>query len=145
MGKNFFILVLLQAVLALTSAFLIAQMSFIGRIGISLFYRQYQVFKSPWKTAALLFAVQLLILLILWSIKRFGSNKLANTVAIIFLAIAIVGAIYTYLDFTTTSHKYMKTKFHVGWYVFWGSWMLTSITTLFMKHKKPILEETNIN
>ncbi|MDR2222526.1 MAG: cytochrome d ubiquinol oxidase subunit II [Flavobacteriaceae bacterium] len=143
MGKNFVILILVQAILSLISAFLIAQMSFIGRIGISLFYKQYQIFKNPWKTAALLFMIQLFVLLILWAFKRYSSNKTANIVAILFLVIATIGCIYTYIDFTSTSHKYMKTYFHSGWYIFWGSWILTTISVLFIKRKNIPLKQTN--
>lgn len=136
MGKNIFILVLLQAILALLMAFLISKMSFIGRMGITFIYKEYLVFKSPWKTALLIFAIQVFLVLILAFFKYFTPVKIANTLAIFTILIGIGAAYYTYLDFTTTSHKYMKNNFHMGVYLFWVAWIFSAVFFLFLKKKK---------
>ena len=139
MGKNIFILILIQALLAILMAFLISKMSFIGRMGITFVYKEYLVFKSPWKTALLLFAVQTFLILILAFFKYFTPSKIANTVAIFTILIGLGAAYYTYLDFTTTSHKYMKSNFHMGFYLFWFAWIFSAVYLLFLKKKKVAL------
>lgn len=144
MGKNIFILVLIQAILALLMAFLISKMSFIGRMGITFLYKEYLVFKSPWKTALLIFVVQLFLVVILAFFKYFTPNKIANTFAVFTLLIGLGAAYYTYLDFTTTSHKYMKSYFHFGVYLFWGAWMFSAIFFLFLKKTKVALTQLEV-
>lgn len=144
MGKNIFILILIQALLAVLMAFMISKMSFIGRMGITFLYREYLVLKSPWKTALVIFAVQLFLIVILAFFKYFTPAKIANTLAIFTLLIGLGAAYYTYLDFTTTSHKYMKSNFHTGFYLFWGAWIFSAIFFLFLKKKKVALTELEV-
>ena len=141
MGKNIFILILIQALLAVLMAFMIGKMSFIGRMGITFFYREYLVLKSPWKTALLIFIIQLFLIVILAFFKYFTPAKIANTLAILTILIGLGAAYYTYLDFTTTSHKHMKSNFHTGFYLFWGAWIFSAIFFLFLKKKKIVLTE----
>jgi len=141
MGKNIFILVLIQAVLAVIMAFLISKMSFIGRMGITFMYKEYLILKSPWKTALLIFVIQLFFIAILAFFKFFTPNKIANTMALFGIIIGLIAAYFTYLDFTTTSHKYMRSNFHMGGYLFWVAWVFSSIFFLFLKKKKVALTE----
>ncbi|MGL5274153.1 hypothetical protein SAMN04488018_102170 [Myroides marinus] len=142
MGKNITILALLQLSLAIVSSILISKMSFIGKIGISLMYKQYTVFKTPWKTALIIFGIQVFLILLLALFKRFASNKVSHTISFVFLVIGAIGVYYTYLDFTTTSHKYMKFYFHLGFYLFWFNWILSCIYFFFLKGKKKVTVDT---
>lgn len=136
MGKNITILALIQLSLAFVSALLISNMSTLGRIGITLVKREYLIFKTPWKTALAIFAVQLFLILLLTLFKKFASSKVSHIISFVFLIIGIIGAYYTYVDFTTTSHKQMKFYFHLGFYLFWFNWILSCIYFFFLEGKK---------
>ncbi|MGL4584799.1 MAG: cytochrome d ubiquinol oxidase subunit II [Flavobacterium sp.] len=136
MGKNITILALIQVILAIISSLLIANMSTLGRIGITLVKREYLIFKTPWKTALAIFAVQMIVILVLTIFKKFASNKTSHIVSFVFLVIGLIGAYYTYIDFTTTSHKHMKFYFHLGFYLFWFNWIFSCIYFFCLKGRK---------
>ncbi|WP_212895835.1 hypothetical protein [Capnocytophaga canis] len=134
--KNAIILTLFQAISSLVSGILISQMSFLGRVGISLKYREYLVFKTWWKTALLIFAVHLAIILLLYLLRKLiGFWRMKIVVALLF-ALGVAGVYLTYQDFTTTMHKVMKQKFHFGFYLFWLNWFITCFYFLLMKKPK---------
>lgn len=119
---------LLQVVLSLLSGYLISKMSFIGRLGINLFYSEYTIFKSWWQTALLLFTIQLLIFGVQLFIKKRKGNKLAYRFSLGLLLIALIGLYVTYHDFQHTfSHRLLKEKFHLGFYLFWLTWIGSSL------------------
>lgn len=130
--KNITILALFQALSSVISSILISNMSFIGRIGVSTMYRQYLIFKTWWKTALLLFVIQLILIVILYAVRKLNF-KLGRMLALLFLFVGIVGTYFTYIDFTTTNHKMMKISFHSGFYLFWISWFITCFYFLFMR------------
>ncbi len=125
--KGLATLVAVQALLSTISGVLLSQMSFIGKVGITVMYREYGMFKIWWKTAILLFAVQLALLFVLWLIKKLLGRRLSLVAILLFLLFALAGAYFTYLDFTTTSHRLMKMNFHAGVYLFWGTWALACV------------------
>lgn len=117
-------IILLQAILSLLSGYLISKMSLIGRIGINLMYSEYIIFKSWWQTALLLFGIQSLLLGVQFFVKKRKGNKLAFRLSLVLLVIALFGLYTTYHDFQhTISHKLLKEKFHLGFYLFWLTWI----------------------
>ncbi|TDS54651.1 cytochrome d ubiquinol oxidase subunit II [Myroides indicus] len=150
MRKNIIILILIQLILSFISALLISKMSFIGRLGINLFYREYLIFKTVWKTALAIFAIQFVLVLVLSFFKYLTPNHFSRIIAIVALVIGIAGSYFTFIDFTTTSHRHMKMYFHSGGYLFWISWSITCMFFIFSKKKKvsltdlSIIEEKNI-
>jgi len=134
--KGLSTLIAVQALLSTISGVLTSQMSFIGKVGISVLYREYGIFKIWWKTAILLFAIQLVLVFVLWLVKQLLGRKLAPVVILLFLLFGLTGAYFTYLDFTTTSHRLMKMNFHAGGYLFWGAWVLACIYFLVVPIKK---------
>ncbi|WP_430614532.1 cytochrome d ubiquinol oxidase subunit II [Flavobacterium sp. JP2137] len=144
--KNFSILALIQAVLALICGILMSKMSFIGRMGINFLHRDYAIFKTWWKTALLIFAIQLTLLLLLSLIRYFTPAKTAKSLFVFLLLLGFAGAYLTYVDFTTTSHKMMKGSFHSGGYLFWLGWTISSLYFLFWNKKKRLpLAEIPLN
>lgn len=137
--KNVTILALFQALSSVVSSVLISKMSFIGRIGISTMYREYLIFKTWWKTALVLFAVQLLLILTLQIVKKINL-KIQKILAITLIIIGITGTYFTYIDFTTTSHRMMKFSFHSGFYLFWLSWFITCFYFLLQRKPKQITD-----
>ena len=134
--KGLSTVIAIQALLSTISGVLLSQMSFIGKVGISVLYREYDIFKIWWKTAVLLFIIQLALLLVLWLVKRLLGRRLAFAAFLLFLLFGLVGAYFTYLDFTTTTHRVMKANFHAGVYLFWGTWTLVCIYFMAVPLKK---------
>ena len=106
--KNVTILGLVQALLSLISGILISKMSFIGKIGISTMYREYTIFKTWWKTALLLLVIQLVLIAVLQLFRTKVSVSFSRLLAFLLIVLGGIGAYFTYIDFTTTSHKMMK-------------------------------------
>ena len=122
-------ILLFQGLISVVSGILITQMSLLGRIGIHTMYRQFLVFRSWWKTALLLFAVQCL----LYGVRKAMRLSSAKKVAWILLLIGILGAGTTYWDFSHTMHKVMKAKFHFGFYLFWLGWAVSCLYFISLK------------
>jgi len=137
--------VVIQARLSTISGVLLSQMSFVGKVGITVMYREYGVFKIWWKTALFLFVVQLALLLVLWLVKRLLSRRLATATFLLFLLFGVVGVYFTYIDFTTTSHRLLKMNFHAGVYLFWGAWALACIYFITVPLKKRQHEKIEVD
>lgn len=133
MFKNIVILSLIQVILSFISASLIKQMSFIGKISIHLFYKEYIVFRTIWQTSLLLFGVQLAYILFLLLCKVTVPRKIAIVVYSIFILALLTGLYSSYSDFTETSHKHMKSNFHLGIYLFWFSGIISTFVFMFIK------------
>ena len=143
--KRLFSLILFQCLTSVISGILISKMSFIGRIAVSTTRREYLVFKTWWKTALIILAIQLFLILILWIFKRI-SNLLGVLMSLAFLLLIGFGVYYTYLDFTQTSHKYMRIVFHSGFYLAWASGAFTCFYFIFTPFRKKIkaVEDSNV-
>lgn len=119
-------LISLQLLLSLVCGVLVSEMSFIGRIGINLFHKNYKLFKYWWKTAILFFILFLLLDLFQFLIKR--KSPRANLYIFVLLIIGLLGLFASFQDFTTNfSHKLLKEKAHLGFYLFWLTWMGSNI------------------
>ncbi|MBV7439805.1 hypothetical protein KRX57_00050 [Weeksellaceae bacterium TAE3-ERU29] len=119
------ILVLIQSTLSLISGILVSKMSFLGKVGITLIYREYSILKVWWKVALLFFAIQLIVILVLSMIKHFYNVKTTRLVAVTLFILGLLGVYLTYIDFTETSHKMLNSSFHAGFYLFWVSFFIT--------------------
>lgn len=138
MAKKITFLVLLQLLLSFASAMLFSRMSFVGKVSISLFYKEYAIFKTVWKTALAIFIIQLALILVLTIFKKWSPKWLYIPLILLAIGIGAIGAYYTFLDFTTTSHKHMKLYFHSGGYLFWFNWLISCLFILFIRKNKPI-------
>lgn len=117
-------IILLQAILSLLSGYLISNMSFIGRLGINLFYSEYTIFKSWWQTALMLFIIQIVVFIVQLFVKKRKGGKIGFRLSLVLLLGALIGLYATYHDFQHTfSHKLLKEKFHLGFYLFWLTWI----------------------
>jgi hypothetical protein len=132
-------LLLFLLVLAGLSGYLMSKPSLIGRVGMDLFYKQYKFLKNWWQGALLVFVVWLILFIIegiaqqKLSIQR---NRMAQGCMIL---LALVGLYFTWSDFQhTTSHRWLKERFHIGAYLFWLGCILISISYLFQKKEEVI-------
>ncbi len=122
------ILVFSQALLCALATYLVSRISLIGKIGVALFYKEYKLLRSGWKTFLLFFGVQLIIILILYLVHRKQPRKKAMLVSGALLVAGTLGLLITYYDFQHTyAHRLLKERFHLGFYLFWLGWMGTCI------------------
>lgn len=122
------ILILAQAAQTLLATYFISKISLIGKIGIVLFYKQYKLLRSGWKTFLLFFGLQLLIIGLLWYMQQKRGSRKTIFTATVFIMLALIGLITTYYDFQYTyAHRLLKERFHLGFYLFWIGWMASCI------------------
>lgn len=139
MKNKWVILILIQVIVSLVSGILLSKMSLIGRIGVSTVYSEYGFMKQWYKGFAAVLVIQLLLMAILWMVKRTASYKNFSIVNLVFIIIGLVGLLYTFYDFTSTSHKYMNNQFHWGGYLVWIGWFITCFFFFFARVKpKPV-------
>lgn len=118
--KQLLPLIAAQALLCLLSAYLISKISLIGKIGIAVFYKEYKWMRSGWKTFLIFFTVQLIVIGILFFLHRYRSRKATGYTAVGIMAVALIGLWLTYNDFLHTyTHRLLKERFHMGFYLFW--------------------------
>lgn len=146
MKNKWIILILIQAIISLVAGILLSKMSLIGRIGVSTVYTEYGFMKHWYKGFAAVFIIQLVLIAILWAVKRTTTYKNFSLVNLIFVIIGLIGLLYTFYDFTSTSHKYMNSQFHAGGYLFWAGWFISCVFFFFARVKPKIVPvNTTIN
>lgn len=143
-AKRTSILIVFLATLATLSGYLMSKASFIGRLGMTYVYKEYRFLKIWWKGALAVFVVWIILLIIQAIVERKLSKATANIIHVIFILLALVGLYFTYSDFQhTTSHRWLKEKFHIGAYLFWLGWIIISAYCIVQK-RKDILTEKSI-
>lgn len=126
MKRSFRFVVLLFA-LSVLAGYLLSKASWVGRAGISLFYRQYAFLKIWWQAGLLVFAVWM----VLFFLQGWAGRKLSLTASkcthIGAIIIALIGLYFTYQDFQhNTAHRWLGPRFHLGGYLFWVGWVAVS-------------------
>lgn len=125
-----------QLLLSWLSTYLISKISLIGRMGIAVFYREYRLLRSGWKTFLLLFGIQLILIILLRIIQKKYSKKILLLIASVLLLLGMLGLFLAFSDFMHVySHRLMKERFHLGFYLFWLQWMGTCIFFLIVNKK----------
>ncbi len=126
--KRFSLLLLFEIIISLIAGILMSKMSWLGRMGINLIRTEYKIFKSWWKTALAIFAIQLVLILVQWLVKRTCKLNTSRLVFFFLLLIGIIGLGYTFYDFSSVyEHRIMKEKFHLGGYLFWIGWITSNL------------------
>ncbi|MBO9682611.1 MAG: cytochrome d ubiquinol oxidase subunit II [Flavisolibacter sp.] len=138
------LLIVFLAALASLSGYLMSKASFIGRLGMTYVYKEYRFLKTWWKGALAVFIVWILLLIIQTIVERKLSKQKAIIVHVAFILLALVGLYFTYSDFQhTTSHRWLKERFHIGAYLFWLGWVIISVFYIVQK-REDILTEKSI-
>lgn len=123
--------ILYLAVLSALSGWLMSHMSWIGRVGINLFHKEYKFLKVWYRGGGLVFGILLLLFLLQWLADRRLPRATARVAQIIALLAAICGLWVTYSDFRSDfTHNVLKERFHLGAYLFWVGWMSISLYLL---------------
>lgn len=140
MNKRSAIFVSILAIMSVLTGYMMSSMSWIGRIGMSMFYREYTFLKVWWKGALLVFAVWLIIFAAHSIVQKRVSKASALAGNLISLIIAIGGLYFTYSDFRNDfSHGLMGEPFHIGFYLFWLGWISISMFFLSQKSSRELI------
>lgn len=126
--KRHNLLLLFLSGLSLIAGYLLSKVSLVGRMGMTLFYREYNFLKSWWKATGLLLVVFVLI----YGLHVLAQKKLpwasARRVYLLSVIFAVIGLYISYDDFRhAASHRLLGERFHIGVYLFWIGWMATSL------------------
>lgn len=124
MQKNNFLFVAFLTMLSLLAGYLLSCISFIGKIGIGLFYHEYRFLKVWWKGSLIVFAIWI----VLFVAHTFYYHRLRRVQYHIFstlsLVVALAGLYLSYTDFRNDlSHRWLGERFHLGVYLFWLVWV----------------------
>ncbi len=127
-------LTLFLAILSVVCGYMFSNASWIGKVGMSLFYKEYNFLKIWWQGALLVFAILMILYALQSLVQRRAPVSTARVVHIFALVAAIIGLYLTYDDFRhTTSHRWLGERFHIGGYLFWIGWMVISLYLLVSK------------
>ncbi len=138
MNRSLTLLLTFLLALSVTAGVLFSKISFIGRVGIKLFYKNYAFFKVWWQGAGLVLGIFLIWLLIHAAIRKYATAKNALITYMLSLLIGIAGLIFTYNDFRhTLSHRLTGERFHLGGYCFWIGLIAISLYYI-AKRKKAV-------
>jgi hypothetical protein len=126
----------LLTALAALAGWLLSHLSLVGRVGISVAYREYQFLKTWWMGAGLVLGVWLAVY---WmhsiAQRRFPRARIQHATT---LFIALVGLHATYADFRgSISHRWLGERFHLGAYLFWIGVMVISVRFLTARKTLP--------
>lgn len=134
--KRKFVLVLFLLALSGLAGWLLSKASLAGRVGISLFYKQYQFLKVWWQAGLLLLVVWMILFLVLGRVQQKATTRTARWTQIGAVVVALIGLYLTYQDFRhTTAHRWLGERFHLGGYLFWVGWIITGVFYLTEKRE----------
>ncbi len=140
MNKKSAIFISILAIMSAITGYMMSSMSWVGRIGMSVFYKEYSFLKVWWKGAILVFAVWLIIFIAHSIVKKRVSKASALAGNLVSLIIAIGGLYFTYSDFRNDfSHGLMGEPFHIGFYLFWLGWISISLFFLAEKSSRDLI------
>jgi hypothetical protein len=143
-NRRLLVLVLAQLLLCWYETYLISKISTIGKIGIATSYHEYHWLRVFWLTYTIFTLFQLAVIATLYIMGRRATKKLTNLVSTILLIAGGLGLVLTFQDFMHTySHRLLKERFHLGFYIFWISWMGTCLYFLFSNRTKPFPLDPN--
>jgi len=125
------------AALSALAGYMMLEISFFGRIGVNLFYKQYRFMKVWWQAALVVFGILILLLITHAIIHRLSARRASNRVNVIAILIAIGGLVFNFYDFQHDwQHNWAGERFHMGFYLFWVGWIGISLYFLTMKKQE---------
>ncbi len=148
MNKRDTITFLVLTFFSIIAGYLLSAISWVGRIGIGLFYHEYKFLKVWWKGALIVFVVWMIVWLVQSVLRKKLTSSARNLMHSIFLMIAIAGLYFSFSDFRhTISHRWLGERFHLGVYLFWIVWIGITIYTWLPTAggSKPFIQNEQIN
>jgi hypothetical protein len=106
-------------------------------LGIATVHKEYRLLRSDWRTFLLLFSLQIVLIASLTVVRTKCPRRIATLVTAMLLTLGAVGLFFTFRDFIYTyTHRLLKERFHLGFYLFWIGWIGTCIFFLALKEQK---------
>lgn len=135
-------LTLFLLILAVIAGVLLSQVSWVGRAGMSLFYKDYNFLKVWYQGAALYFVMWMTLYALQSFVQLRVERKIAQLIHLFAIAASLVGLYLSYSDFRhDMSHRLLGERFHIGVYLFWIGWIIVSIYLLLSKKNKQAEKE----
>ena len=132
-------LILFLGFISLVSGYLMSKASLISKVGMSIFYREYNFLKTWWKGTLLIFTLLMILYLLHWFVRQKLNTQKAKTFHLIACIIAVVSLYLTYHDFRhTLSHRLLGERFHLGVYLFWLGWIAVCLSQLVHSRITPV-------
>lgn len=130
----------LLAFLSALSGWLMSKPSLVGRVGIELFYKEYKFLRTWWQGSLVVFATLLLLLLLQgWAQVKLPARR-SRLIHVLMILLALAGLYFTFYDFHhTATHRWLKERFHIGAYLFWGGWIIISVFYLLQKKEQEVV------
>lgn len=127
-------LTLFLALLSVVCGYMLSKATWLARVGISVFYQEYEFLKVWWKGALMVFVLFLFLYAMQSLVQRHAGKLAARTTHFFCLAAAVVALYLTYDAFRNElSYRMLGERFHIGVYLFWMGWMVISIYLLLAK------------
>ncbi len=137
--KRNILFLLFMAMLSVISGLLLSKASWVGRVGMTFFYKEYNLLKIWWQGAIAVYIVWLVLFLFHTLMQRALPAITARLLHIVVLVMAIAGLYFTYDDFSNNfSHHLLGRRFHYGFYLGWLGWMFICLFFAFKRMHKQI-------
>ena len=126
--KPFLALQLFLLFLSAISGYLMSQPSLVGRIGIRFFYKEYRFLQVWWQGALAVFIVLSLLSFLQAMAHKKWKRQLSILLHIVLALTGLAGFYLTWIDFhETTTHRWLKDRFHLGVYLFMLGWLIVCV------------------
>lgn len=123
---------------------MMSKASWVGRLGMSLFYKQYNFLKIWWQGALLIFALLMILFTMQSIIQKRLNTGISRTIQAMILIVATGGLYLSYHDFRHNfSHKLLGERFHIGVYLFWIGWIIICLYHLFSRKNADVVTASN--
>ena len=127
-------LTLFLAMLSVVAGYLLSNASWIGKMGMDMFYDEYSFLNTWWKGALIVFAIQIFLYAAQSAEVLYTYPQVSKLVNIIAICMAVVGLYLTYDDFRQDiGRRWMGERFHLGAYLVWIGWIIISVYLLMRK------------
>ena len=144
--KRTVLFLLLLAMLSVASGMLMSKASWIGRVGMTFFYKEYNLLKIWWQGAMAVFIVMLVLFLLHTAIQKALPSMTARLLHIVILFIVAAGLYFTYDDFSSNlSHRLLGWRFHYGFYLGWIGWGMICLFFAFKRRTTTTTITTDSN
>ncbi|OJU25674.1 MAG: cytochrome d ubiquinol oxidase subunit II [Sphingobacteriales bacterium 41-5] len=128
MKRNYPLLIFILALISLLSGNLTKGVSFAGRIGINLLYKEYKFFKVWWQAALVCFALMIAVVVLLYFVDRSLNGATRKMILLLFFFASLSGLYFTFSDFRSDlSHRLLGERFHLGIYLYWIGFCVISL------------------
>lgn len=128
MKRNYPLLIFILTLISLLSGNLTKGVSFVGKMGINLFYKEYKFFKVWWQAALVCFAAMIIVTVLLYFIDKSLQGVTRKIVLLLLFFVFLSGLYFTFKDFRNDlSHRLLGERFHLGIYLYWMGFCMISL------------------